>query len=87
VQLCEHSTDLIPKLEEIIPKLQKLLLDEEKVLEEIKDNQLRSCKEEFKKIERQDVKYRKDLKHMKQKIKKLDDKLEKVMKIIYEVSE
>ncbi|XP_062151196.1 structural maintenance of chromosomes protein 4-like [Alnus glutinosa] len=41
------------------------------------DNQLRSCKEEFKEFERQDVKYREDLKHMKQKIKKLDDKLEK----------
>jgi len=73
------------KLEENISKLQKFLLDEEKVLEQI--NQLRSCKEEFKKIERQDVKYRKDLKHMKQKIKKLNDKLEKVMKIIYELSE
>jgi hypothetical protein len=48
-------------------------LDEEKLLEEIKDNQLRSCKKEFKEIERQDVKYWKDLKHMKQKIKKLDD--------------
>jgi structural maintenance of chromosome 4 len=35
---CEDSTDLIPKLEENIPKLQKFLLDEEKVLEEIKDN-------------------------------------------------
>lgn len=41
------------------------------------DNQLRSCKEEFKEFERQDVKYREDLKHMKQKIKKLEDKLEK----------
>jgi len=48
VRLCEHSTDLISKLEENISKLQKLLLDEKKVLEEIKDNQLRSCKEEFK---------------------------------------
>jgi structural maintenance of chromosome 4 len=35
---CENSTNLIPKLEENIPKLQKFLLDEEKVLEEIKDN-------------------------------------------------
>ncbi|XP_059451340.1 structural maintenance of chromosomes protein 4-like [Corylus avellana] len=35
---CEDSTALIPKLEENIPKLQKFLLDEEKVLEEIKDN-------------------------------------------------
>ncbi|GAV58095.1 SMC_N domain-containing protein/SMC_hinge domain-containing protein [Cephalotus follicularis] len=41
------------------------------------DNSLRACKEEFKEFERQDVKYREDLKHMKQKIKKLEDKLDK----------
>ncbi|KAJ6421642.1 hypothetical protein OIU84_028922 [Salix udensis] len=41
------------------------------------DNDLRTCKEEFKEFERQDVKYREDLKHMKQKMKKLEDKLEK----------
>ncbi|KAF3793773.1 Structural maintenance of chromosomes protein 4 [Nymphaea thermarum] len=41
------------------------------------DNDLRSCKEEFKEFERQDVKYREDLKHTKQKIKKLQDKIEK----------
>lgn len=35
---CENSTNIIPKLEENIPKLQKLLLDEEKVLEEMKEN-------------------------------------------------
>lgn len=35
---CENSTNLIPKLEENIPKLQKLLFDEEKVLEEMKEN-------------------------------------------------
>ncbi|TKY50255.1 Structural maintenance of chromosomes protein 4 [Spatholobus suberectus] len=34
----EESTDLIPKLEDNIPKLQKLLLDEEKVLEEITES-------------------------------------------------
>lgn len=34
----EDSTNLIPKLEENIPKLQKLLLDEERVLEEITEN-------------------------------------------------
>lgn len=34
----EESTNLIPQLEEDIPKLQKLLVDEEKVLEEIKEN-------------------------------------------------
>ncbi|XP_015583967.1 structural maintenance of chromosomes protein 4 [Ricinus communis] len=41
------------------------------------DSDLRNCKEEFKEFERQDVKYREDLKHKKQKIKKLEDKLEK----------
>lgn len=42
------------------------------------DNDLRRSKENFKDFERLDVKYREDLKHIKQKIKKLDDKLEKV---------
>ncbi|KAL9227011.1 hypothetical protein vseg_002759 [Gypsophila vaccaria] len=41
------------------------------------DNDLRKCKEEFKEFERQDVKHREDSKHMKQKIKKLEDKAEK----------
>lgn len=36
-------------------------------------------KNQFKEFERQDVKYREDLKHSKQKIKKLEDKLVKVM--------
>ncbi|KAG8659531.1 hypothetical protein MANES_02G046500v8 [Manihot esculenta] len=40
-------------------------------------NDLLNCKEEFKEFERQDVKYREDLKHKKQKIKKLEDKLNK----------
>lgn len=39
---------------------------------------MRKCKEEFKEFERQDVKYREDFKHMNQKIKKLEDKVEKV---------
>lgn len=39
---------------------------------------MRKCKEEFKEFERQDVKYREDYKHMNQKIKKLEDKVEKV---------
>jgi structural maintenance of chromosome 4 len=72
---------VILKLEKNILKLKKFLLDEEKVLEEIKDKQLRSCKKEFKEFERQDVKYREDLKHIEQKIKKLDDKLENARKI------
>jgi len=41
---------------------------------------MRKCKEEFKEFERQDVNYRKDFKHISQKIKKLEDKLEKVQK-------
>lgn len=41
------------------------------------DNDLRTCKDEFKEFERQDVKYREDSKHIKQKIKKLEEKLEK----------
>ncbi|CAN4082601.1 unnamed protein product [Withania somnifera] len=35
---CEESAKLIPKLEEDIPSLQQLLMDEEKKLEEIKEN-------------------------------------------------
>lgn len=42
------------------------------------DNDMRKCKEEFKEFERQDVKYREDFKHLNQKIKKLEDKVEKV---------
>lgn len=38
VKESEDSNDLIPKLEDNIPKLQKLLLDEEKVLEEITES-------------------------------------------------
>lgn len=38
VKECEDSASLIPKLEDSIPKLQKLLLDEEKVLDEIKES-------------------------------------------------
>lgn len=38
VKECEESTNMIPKLEDTIPKLQKMLLDEEKVLEEIKES-------------------------------------------------
>ncbi|KAL0377549.1 UNVERIFIED_CONTAM: Structural maintenance of chromosomes protein 4 [Sesamum radiatum] len=41
------------------------------------DSDLRRCKDEFKEFERQDLKHREDFKHLKQKIKKLDDKLEK----------
>ncbi|XP_043714593.1 structural maintenance of chromosomes protein 4-like [Telopea speciosissima] len=52
--------------------------------EELDDN-LRTCKDEFKEFERQDVKYREDLKHIKLKIKKLEDKLEKDSSKIEEI--
>lgn len=39
---------------------------------------MKSCKDQFKEFERKDVKYREDLKHLKQKIKKLEEKAEKV---------
>lgn len=42
------------------------------------DTNLRKCKDEFKEFERQDMKHREDLKHVKQKIKKMDEKVEKV---------
>ncbi|KAI4297611.1 hypothetical protein L6164_037495 [Bauhinia variegata] len=38
---------------------------------------MRQCKEELKEFEKQDVKYREDLKHLNQKIKKIEDKFEK----------
>ncbi|PKU62666.1 Structural maintenance of chromosomes protein 4 [Dendrobium catenatum] len=41
------------------------------------DNEMRICKDEFKKFERKDVKYQEDRNHLKQKIKKSDDKLKK----------
>ncbi|CAI0388481.1 unnamed protein product [Linum tenue] len=41
------------------------------------NDDLKTRKDKFREFERQDVKYREDLKHRKQKIKKLDDKLEK----------
>ncbi|XP_058082082.1 structural maintenance of chromosomes protein 4 isoform X2 [Magnolia sinica] len=49
------------------------------------DNDLRTCKDEFKEFERQDVKYREDFKHMKQQIKKLEDKQEKDLSKIEEI--
>ncbi|ONK68794.1 uncharacterized protein A4U43_C05F16100 [Asparagus officinalis] len=41
------------------------------------DTEMRTCKEQFKEFERQDVKYRENFKHLKQKIKKLEDKIGK----------
>lgn len=42
------------------------------------DTELKRCKDEFKEFERQDVKHREDLKHVKTKIKKTEEKVEKV---------
>ncbi|MCL7031139.1 hypothetical protein MKW94_013265, partial [Papaver nudicaule] len=50
------------------------------------DKDLKSCKDQFKEFERQDLKHREDLKFMKQKIKKLEDKLEKDSSKIEEIS-
>lgn len=47
--------------------------------QELEDS-LKSSAEEFKEFERQDLKYREDLKHMKQKLKKIEEKIEKVRK-------
>lgn len=43
---------------------------------------MRCSKDDFKEFERQDLKYREDFKHIKQKVKKLDDKIEKVCEAI-----
>ncbi|GMH05121.1 hypothetical protein Nepgr_006961 [Nepenthes gracilis] len=50
------------------------------------DNDLRICKDEFKEFERQDVKHREDMKHLKQKIKKLEDKILKDTAKINDIS-
>ncbi|KAG8044397.1 hypothetical protein GUJ93_ZPchr0054g2852 [Zizania palustris] len=41
------------------------------------ENNMKTCKDKFKEFERKDVKYREDLKHLKLKIKKLEDKADK----------
>nr|CAB3461071.1 unnamed protein product [Digitaria exilis] len=43
------------------------------------ENNMKTCKDQFKEFERKDVKYREDLKHLKQKIKKQEDKAQKDM--------
>lgn len=35
---CDESTNLIPQLEGDLPRLQQILIDEEKILDEIKEN-------------------------------------------------
>ncbi|GJX53387.1 structural maintenance of chromosomes protein 4, partial [Tanacetum coccineum] len=50
------------------------------------DSTLKRCKDEFKEFERQDVKHREDLKHVKQKIKKMEEKAEKDTAKITEIT-
>ncbi|CAN0924360.1 Structural maintenance of chromosomes protein 4 [Linum grandiflorum] len=67
------------KIQESHKELKELETTHNKYLrkhEELNDD-LKHCSDKFKEFERLDVKYREDYKHMKQKIKKLDDKLEK----------
>ncbi|XP_042498778.1 structural maintenance of chromosomes protein 4 [Macadamia integrifolia] len=94
VELHANVSNLEENLKNEREKIQenaKTLLDLEgvhnkymKQQEELDDN-LRTCKDEFKEFERQDVKYREDLKHIKQKIKKLEDKLVKDSSKIEEI--
>ncbi|KAK9135493.1 hypothetical protein Syun_014823 [Stephania yunnanensis] len=77
-------------LEEQLKNEREKILEHNKTLKELEvvhnknlkrqeelDKDLRTCKEQFKEFERQDVKYVEDFKHMTQKIKKLEEKLHK----------
>ncbi|KAJ1434075.1 Structural maintenance of chromosomes protein [Sesbania bispinosa] len=68
--------DKIQESKQILKELETKHNNYMKRQEEL-DNDMRKCKEEFKEFERQDVKYREDFKHLNQKIKKLEDKVEK----------
>ncbi|CAA7406929.1 unnamed protein product [Spirodela intermedia] len=67
-KLCQNSESL-KDLEAVHHKY----LEKQEELE----NDLKVCKDQFNDFERQDVKYREDLKHLKQKIIKADEKLQK----------
>ena len=43
------------------------------------EGELKTCSDQFKAFERQDLKYQEDLKHLKQKLKKLEEKIAKVI--------
>ncbi|KAK9064798.1 hypothetical protein SSX86_016180 [Deinandra increscens subsp. villosa] len=77
-------------LEENLTSEREKIKDNKKALKELEtlhnkymkrqeelDTMLKRCKDDFKEFERQDVKHREDLKHVKQKIKKTDEKVEK----------
>ncbi|CAK9186095.1 unnamed protein product [Ilex paraguariensis] len=72
----KNEREKIRDNKETLKELESLHMKYMKKQEEL-DSGLRCCKDEFKEFERQDVKYREDLKHMKQKIKKLDEKVDK----------
>nr|CAD32690.1 SMC4 protein [Oryza sativa] len=65
----QHSSQTLKEMESVYNKHAKR--------QEVLENNMKSCKDQFKEFERKDVKYREDLKHLKQKIKKLEDKTEK----------
>ncbi|XP_073219945.1 structural maintenance of chromosomes protein 4 isoform X2 [Cicer arietinum] len=80
----------VTSLEENLKAERKQIQESKQILKELEikhnnyvkrqeelDNDMRKCQEEFKEFERQDVKYREDFKYMTQKIKKLEDKVEK----------
>ncbi|KAG4949681.1 hypothetical protein JHK86_042920 [Glycine max] len=71
-----YSRDKIQDSKQTLKELETTHNNYMKRQEEL-DNDMRKCKEEFKEFERQDVKYREDFKHVNQKIKKLEDKVEK----------
>lgn len=43
------------------------------------EGDLKKCSDQFKMFERQDLKYQEDLKHLKQKLKKVEEKILKVI--------
>nr|XP_043607688.1 structural maintenance of chromosomes protein 4 [Erigeron canadensis] len=75
----ENLTSEREKIQENKKALKELEMLHNKYMkrQEELDAGLKRCKDEFKEFERQDVKHREDLKHVKQKIKKMDEKVEK----------
>lgn len=78
-ELQENITSEREKIQESKNALKELETLHNKYMkrQEELDNDLKRCKDEFKEFERQDVKHREDLKHVKTKIKKTEEKLEK----------
>ncbi|KAL1809577.1 hypothetical protein ACET3Z_026567 [Daucus carota] len=72
----KSEREMIKENKNKLKKLEVMHSEKMKFQEEL-DSDLKHCRDEFKEFERLDVKHREDFKHVKQKIKKLDDKLEK----------